>query len=169
METNFNKIAIQDFNSIFHLIGDEWMLITAGNKESFNCMTASWGTMGILWHKPITTIFIRPTRHTLSFINKNDYYTLCFFKPEHKDILTFCGTKSGKNTDKIKSTGLDVQSTELGNIYYNQAWLVVECKKIYADEIYPDKLIYNDMVDTIYPSRDFHKMFIGEIVNCWMK
>jgi len=65
--------------SVFKLIGDDWMLVTSGNINSFNTMTASWGGMGVLWNKPVSYIFIRPTRYTYGFIEKSNTYTLSFF------------------------------------------------------------------------------------------
>ncbi len=59
--------------NIFNLIGNEWMLITAGTKEKFNTMTASWGAFGVLWNKNVTFSFIRPTRYTFEFIEKQEY------------------------------------------------------------------------------------------------
>lgn len=46
-------IAIKDLSeNFFEVIGKEWMLVTAGNKDHFNTMTASWGGIGFLWNKP---------------------------------------------------------------------------------------------------------------------
>ena len=96
------EISVKDLNeNFFRAIGDEWMLITAGNKEGFNTMTASWGTIGELWSLPVAICFVRPQRYTFKFMEDHDYYTLCFFKPEHHDILQFCGSNSGREVVDI--------------------------------------------------------------------
>ena len=155
--------------NIFKLIGSDWMLITAGDIKKYNTMTASWGTMGILWHKNIATCYVRPQRYTFQFMEENDFYTLSFFGLAHKEILNFCGSHSGKDTNKIKETGLDPIQTELGNIAFNQAKLVLECKKLYADSIKPENFFDKNIPTNIYAQNDFHKFYIGEIVGCYLK
>ena len=76
-----------------HLIGKEWMLVTAGTPENFNTMTASWGGIGWLWNKPVAFVFVRPERHTFGFVEREERFTLSFLGEEHRDILNFCGTK----------------------------------------------------------------------------
>jgi flavin reductase (DIM6/NTAB) family NADH-FMN oxidoreductase RutF len=160
-EISVNKIE----ENPFHLIGKQWMLITSGNAESFNTMTAAWGGFGYLWNLPVTTIFIRPQRHTFDYTEKNEFYTLCFFEKKHKNILTYCGTHSGKDHDKIKDTGLIVRETDLGNIYYEQARLVLECKKIYFDDIRPEHFV-DRLIQRNYPKKDYHRMYIGKVIKC---
>jgi flavin reductase (DIM6/NTAB) family NADH-FMN oxidoreductase RutF len=153
-------------DNFFRKLDDDWMLVTAGDKDSFNTMTASWGTFGILWNKPVSIAFIRPSRYTFEFINKHDYYTLSFFSEEHRDALDFCGNHSGRNTDKIQKTGLTPVYTEKGNVYFAQARLMIECKKLYSDDIKASSFLDKGLIEKIYPNADFHRFFIGDIVNC---
>ena len=88
------------------------MLVTAGTKEKFNTMTASWGGTGVLWGKTVAFIFIRPERYTYEFIKKCDTLTLSFLGEENKAIHKVCGSKSGRDTDKIAETGLKPVLTE---------------------------------------------------------
>ena len=90
----------------FTLINKDWMLITAGNEQSHNTMTASWGGVGELWGKYVSTIYVRPQRYTLEFVEREDYYSLCFFGPEYRQALNFCGTKSGRTLTRTRRTGL---------------------------------------------------------------
>lgn len=150
------------------LIGYDWMLITAGNKESVNTMTAAWGGIGFLWKKPVTFIFIRPQRYTFEFIEKYDDFTLCFFDDKYRNILQYCGTKSGKDVDKIKECGLTPLETSSGNIFFEQSKLVIECKKIYFDDIKPGNFI-DKKIDDLYPIQDYHRVYFGEIINCFKK
>ena len=101
------KLEVKDLKeNFFEAIGKEWMLVTAGTKEKFNTMTASWGGIGWLWNKPVAFVFIRPERYTYEFVEKNDYLTLSFLGEENKKIHAVCGSKSGRNMDKVKETGL---------------------------------------------------------------
>ncbi|MFC2115264.1 flavin reductase [Bacteroidota bacterium] len=167
MSKEFKKISPQSLNdNVFNLIGEEWMLITAGIPANFNTMTASWGTMGILWHLPVAICFIRPQRYTFEFAESSDYYTLCFLEPGNREILQLCGTRSGRDIDKVKETGLIPLTSELGNVYFEQSSLVIECKKLYADRIKEDSFIIPGLIGKNYPKKDFHKFYIGEIVSC---
>ena len=167
MSKNFKQISPEKITgNTFELIGDDWMLITAGSPENFNTMTASWGTAGILWHLPVAICFIRPQRYTFEFAESSEYYTLNFLEPGNREILQFCGTRSGRNTDKIKETGLIPLTTDNGNVYFEQCKLVIECRKLYADRIKEDAFIIPELIGKNYPKKDFHKFYIGEIVSC---
>lgn len=167
--SNFKNIELKHASNIFSMIGKEWMLITAGTEDNYNTMTASWGTMGELWFKPVAIIFVRPQRYTLGFLEKYDCFSLSFFTKEYRNILNYCGTVSGRVADKAKATGLTPVSTDLGNIYFEQARLVLECRKIYSDSLKPQKIIDAATVEKIYPNGDYHRMFIGEIIGCFAK
>ncbi|MDL2309169.1 flavin reductase [Bacteroidales bacterium OttesenSCG-928-B11] len=158
------------------LIGDQWMLISAGNQEMYNTMTASWGTLGELWSRPVATCYVRPSRHTFGFMEENEYYTLCFFDEEYREVLNYCGTTSGRDhqdKNKAEVAGLTPQFTENGTVYFKEAYLVIECKKLYADLFKKEYFTTNDILtkeSSLYPEeQDVHKFYIGEIVNCWMR
>ncbi len=153
-------------NNIFKLLDNDWMLITAGTKDSFNTMTASWGSFGILWNKPVAIGFIRPQRYTFEFANTSDFFTLSFFNEKYRDVLNYCGHHSGKSVDKVSKTGITIASTKNGSVYFTEAKLVFECKKIYSDDLKEENFIQADLVQKIYPKKDFHRFFIGEITSC---
>lgn len=166
----FNKIEPEGIkDNAFELIGSEWFLISAGTPDSFNTMTASWGTMGIFWNKPVSICFVRPTRHTFNFMEESDVYTLSFLGNENKAIHKICGSKSGRDIDKVKETGLRPVITENNSIAYEQARLVLECKKIYFDDLKPVYFLPDTIDDKIYPNKDYHRMYFGEILNVYSK
>ena len=156
-------------DNFFKAIGKDWMLITAGTKDSFNTMTASWGTIGVLWNKTVAICFVRPQRHTFKFMEDNEFFTLTFFDRGDRNILQYCGTHSGRNVDKMAETGLKPRFTDSGNVYFEQARLVMECKKLYSDHIKPDMFHIPGIRDKTYPSRDYHKFYIGEITSCMQR
>jgi flavin reductase (DIM6/NTAB) family NADH-FMN oxidoreductase RutF len=169
MENKIKTMAPENMqDNVFKLIGSDWMLITAGDLKAFNMMTASWGGCGVLWNKNICWCVIRPQRYTLTFMEKSGYFTLSFFEEKYRKELEYCGSHSGKDVDKIKKTGLTPATTNFGNIYFNEARLVVECKKIYFQDINPKNFI-DASIEQNYPAKDYHRMYIGEIVSCFKK
>lgn len=150
------------------LFKDRWCLITAGNKDSYNTMTASWGAMGELWGKDVSFIFIRPQRYTKEFVDKNELFTLSFFPDEYKKALVFCGKYSGRDYDKAKETGLTPMELE-GSISFEESNIVVVCKKIAQMDIEPESFIDPTIDPNCYPGKDYHTMYVGEIVACYIK
>lgn len=170
LASNYKTIDPEELNeNFFRLINRDWMLVTSGKSGNFNTMTASWGSTGILWNKPIAICFIRPHRYTFAFADQYDFFTLSFFENQYKDALNFCGTHSGRDTDKIQQTGLRPIETPNGSITFEQALLVLECKKLYADFLQEEHFLVKSLIDKNYPQKDFHKFFIGEIVGCYKR
>jgi len=155
--------SIQD--NVFRLIGQDWMLITAGTEESWNTMTASWGGFGVLWNRQVTFCFVRPVRHTYRFTERHRLYTLSFFGPEHRDALQFCGSHSGRDVDKAAATGLKPVAGPDESIFFEQARLVLECRKLYHHDIEPAAFL-DPSIETEYPDKDYHRMYVGEVVRC---
>ena len=149
--------------NVFDRIGKEWMLITAGKPEKFNTMTASWGGVGVLWNTNVTFSFVRPSRYTYTFMEQEKYYTLSFFGADCRRALQFCGSKSGRDVDKAAATGLTPVFDEQAP-YFSQAKLVLVCRKIYRSEMKPEGLL--DPADDArwYPEKDYHTLYVGEIV-----
>jgi flavin reductase (DIM6/NTAB) family NADH-FMN oxidoreductase RutF len=170
MKDNFKEISANEFNAnVVRLIGSEWMLITAGDTESYNTMTAAWGGIGFLWNIPVVFIFIRPQRYTYEFVEKNENFTLTFFDKKYKKALSYCGTKSGRDVNKAKETGLLPIETENGNIAFEQASVIIECKKIYYDDIKKTNFIFPEIETKVYPLEDYHRMYIGRIEKIFVK
>lgn len=169
MDKLFNKIHPKDIKeNIFKLIGDEWMLITAGAIDHYNMMTASWGTAGILWRKPVVFTFIRPQRYTYEFMEEHAHFSLSFFPEEHKDLLNLCGTTSGRDLNKMNIDGLTAMETPNATIGFQEAKLVLECRKIYFDDIKPEFFQVFD-IEKVYPQKDYHRLYVGEILQAWEK
>lgn len=173
-QSRYNKIAPKKLSdNVIELIGDEWMLVTAGNKDSLNTMTASWGSIGNIWGRPAAFMFIRDTRYTYQFLKQEDGYTLSFFDKEYKEALTICGTKSGKDTDKIKEAGLTPIETPSGLKSFAEARMIIECKKMFVQELdynnFTDNYKEKIMEETYNNEPSKHQLFISEITNIWIK
>ena len=142
--------------------------MTAGSESKFNTMTASWGGVGVLWNTDVAFTFIRDSRYTLEFMDNSEYYTLSFFGGNYMKELAFCGTNSGRDVDKISATGLT--PVHDGNItYFEQAELVLVCKKVYKQKMTSDYFIDKSIIDKTYPTKDWHEMFVGKIVSVLKK
>lgn len=160
---NWKTISVSEWNcNLFDRIGKDWMLVTAGTPEKSNTMTASWGGAGILWNKPVAFSFIRPQRYTLEFIEREEYYSLAFFGEGYRDALSFCGTKSGRDFDKWKETGL-TPAFDLAP-YPEQANAVLICRKLYRQDMTPESFLDPELLGKNYPNKDYHRVFVGEIV-----
>lgn len=155
-----------DFN-VFSAISDQWMLITAGTPEKCNTMTASWGGLGVLWGVPMATAYIRPQRYTKQFVDENEYFTLAFFSEDYRKQLSLCGTKSGRDVDKVKECGFTVRAGEGGAPYFEEADLVLVCRKRMVMRMDPDAMPA-DVKEKWYHD-DYHYMYWGEIVEALQK
>lgn len=145
----------------FKLFDKDWTLITAGQPDKFNTMTASWGGVGVLWQKPVGTIYVRPQRYTREFIERETHFTLSFFDETYRMALNVFGACSGRDIDKVKTSGL-TPVVDAGAIYYREARLVLVLKKIYHHDIDPANVHNFDLSD-IYAAKDYHRLYIGEI------
>ncbi len=154
--------------NIIKMLSEDWMLITAGNNSQFNMMTASWGGLGFLYEKPVTYCFINPTRYTYQLMEKNDTYTLSFYTEAYRNALQYCGSNSGKDTDKVKGAGLTPITTPLGSKAFSEAWLIIECRKLVSQSLTPEAINNNELQQK-WMGKQLHKMYIGEIINVWVK
>jgi len=162
----FRQIRPTDItDNVFKLLDKDWMLVTAGNLGDYNTMTASWGHLGILWNLPVAIAYIRPQRHTYGFANRFDEYTLSFFPERYRIALQFCGTRSGRDHDKAAETGLTPVQTERGNVIFQEARLVLECRKIYQDDLKKKNFLVPEIAAKNYPKNDFHRFFMGQVVH----
>jgi flavin reductase (DIM6/NTAB) family NADH-FMN oxidoreductase RutF len=150
-------------------IGDEWMLISAGDvsgdRSNWNTMTAAWGGLGVLWGRNVAFMFIRPVRHTFSFANANPLFTLSFFDKSSRNALEIAGSKSGRDIDKAAACALTPIVFADGALAFKEAAEIIVCKKLYTHDFDPAGFL-DPLIDSeCYPARDYHRMFIGEVIS----
>ena len=145
------------------MISDDWALLSAGDEKGFNSMTVSWGGIGELWGKDVAFIFVRPQRYTKEFIDKTDLLTLSFFGGEYKKELALCGKKSGRDIDKMKETGFTPVFSD-GTVYIGEAENVLILKKLAVTQMTPDIFLDKTIDEDCYPNKDYHIVYIAEIV-----
>lgn len=169
--TNIPATDIKD--NVFKLVGQDYTVITAGNDSLYNSMTASYGGWGQLFDKPTTWCFLRANRYTLEVIKKEQTYTMSYFADNYKDQVLFFGSKTGRNSEKMKENTLTKVSTPSGNISYKEARLIIECKLIQVTSVNPDDFYTEEgrrfVVDASKESNEYHKVVFGEITNVWIK
>ena len=152
--------------NLIKAISDEWMLISAGDENGYNMMTASWGFAGEMWGNDSIVAMIRPQRYTMEFVDKNDYFTLSFYG-DNKDIHKVCGSKSGRDVNKTELTGLTPTFSD-NTIYFDEARLVLICKKQYVSRLEEDCFIDKEPLKW-YNDKDYHYMIIGKIEKVLVK
>jgi len=152
----------------FQMIGKQWMLITAGDEEKCNTMTASWGGLGIMWSKPTATAYIRQSRYTKEFVDNSDYFTLTVFDESYRDKLMYLGRTSGRDEDKIAKAGLTPYYVD-GTVGFEEARMILVCKKVFEQYMGPENFICKENIEKHYPDNCFHSMYLGEITKVLVK
>ncbi len=151
----------------FEMIGKDWMLITAGDSNKYNTMTASWGGLGVLWNKNVVFAFVRPQRFTYDFLNDSEYFSCSFFSEDYREALAFCGKYSGRDVDKAKECNLTPAFAENAP-YFEKADTVIVCKKLYVQDMTEDSFFDKSLLSN-YSNDDYHRVFVGEIVKVLKK
>ena len=146
----------------FDLFNKSWALVIAGPINNHNSMTVSWGELGTLWRKDVATIYIKPCRYTHQFMENNEFFVISFFDEEYRKALSIMGTKSGRDADKDKLSGLTPISHNETTIY-KEAKLTLVCKKIYQHDMVLEN-IPQEAVETYYKEESAHTMYIGEVI-----
>lgn len=160
----FVKISPKEISeNPIKLIGQDWMLISAGSPEKFNSMTASWGGIGFMWNKPVAFAVIRPTRYTFEFVESRKRFTLSFFSQNYKKALGIFGSKSGRDCDKAAESGLTPFFTESGAPAYEEAKLILDCSAIYSQTLDESAFLDSEALKKWYSSDPLHKLYVAEI------
>lgn len=162
----FKEISPKEIETnLIKAIADEWMLISAGDNEGYNMMTASWGFAGEMWGNDSVIAMIRPQRYTMEFVDKKDYFTLSFYG-DNKEIHKICGSKSGRDVNKTELTGLSPVFAD-DTVYFDEARLVFICKKQYVGQL--KKEDFTDKEPLKWYNDDYHYMIIGKIEKVLVK
>ena len=162
-------------HNVFRLIGEEWMLISAADPDTGrpNTMTASWGSLGYLWGKPVCTCFIRPQRFTYGLAEKTDRLSFAFLPEAYRGALKYCGAHSGREGDKFAAAGLtpclyrepdgDALPGDILPVPYPaEARMVLIGRKLYADDLKENCFLDTGLLGN-YRQKDYHRFYICEI------
>ena len=149
-----------------YLWNTQRLLLTAGDFTAgrFNTMTVGWGSLGTMWGRPFAQVVVRPGRHTFQFTEQYDTFTLSVLPARLEPAWRLLGTKSGRDGNKIAEAGLTpIAATRVAAPCFAEAELVLECRKIYWDDLAPEHFL-DPAIDQHYPNKDYHRIYFGEIL-----
>ena len=157
----------------FSLIAEEWMLVTAGAPGDWNTMTASWGGFGHLWNRDVAFVFVRPTRHTYGFMERESRFSLSFFGPGMRKALALCGSLSGRDVDKAQAAGITPRAFDAAGgadsanvVAFEEARLVLALRKLHAQDLDPACFV-DPSINDHYEALDWHRLYVGAIEAAW--
>ena len=145
------------------------VLLTTALEGKVNTMTIGWGHIGIEWGRPIFVAYVRESRFTKEYLEKTGEFTVNIPLTDcDKNILACCGTKSGRDMDKIAHLGLDLEAPETISVPgIRQLPLTLECKVIFRQD-QPLGGIEQDVIQRYYSQGDPHTAYYGQILNAYI-
>ncbi len=144
-------------------------LLAAGDRSSCNAMTISWGSLGTLWNRPVCTVYVRPQRYTFNLLEKQEGFSVCVMGEGYYQQLQYCGSKSGRDTDKLKDCGFTVTYGAMDTPVIQQAQLVLVCRKLYTQDLDPLQMLDQSIRDAVYPQGGFHRCYTGQVEEVYIK
>lgn len=163
----YKEIDVYEYMNVIVKELKKGVLLTTKKDGKVNTMTIAWGSIGIEWNKLIFTALVRQSRHTLGML-ESGAFTINIAMDDRKKEIAYCGTKSGRDTDKIADMGFTlVDGRKVDVPAIKQFPLTLECKIIY-EQLQDEDAIPQKVLDTMYPQRDLHSMFYGEVVAAYI-
>lgn len=156
---------------VFDIFNNQWALVTAGTPDHFNTCTIAWGSLGTIWGRKnegrfsIVTVYVNPDRYTWEFLKQYDRFTVSFYPEECRKALGYLGSHSGRDEDKVASSGLMPKELN-GCVTFEEAQLTFVCRKIYQAPFEREGLS-DDINNGIYADWQPHWMFMGEIIEAY--
>ena len=134
-----------------------------------NPMTIGWGQVGIVWGRPVFTVFVRKSRYTFECVRSSETFTVNVPRADElKDALILCGTKSGRDVDKVVEAGLTmIQGRTVDTPIINECILNYECRIIARTQQVKEDFSSDEVLAQYYPKPDHHLVILGEIVDAY--
>ena len=155
---------------IFSVFGAQPPLLTAGDKNCCNTMTIGWCQLGRLWGKPVCTVYVRPERHTYTFMESHDYFTVSVLPEDAKKTIAYCGSKSGRDCDKIKDCDLHLVYGAGDAPFFREAEWAMVCKKLYVQDLKAEAVLDEGTILPYYGEKgQWHRAYIGEVVQAYQQ
>jgi len=160
---SFKEIKFEELDiKLFDFWSKDWVLVTAGDKEKANTLTAGWGGFGVFWGKNAVSVYIRSERYTKEFMDKNERFSITSFGSGNREQLAYLGKVSGRDGDKIKAAGFTTEFD--GEVpYVCEGNIVLICKKLVNAPLLPDTFLDKANDEKFYPKKDYHTLYIAEI------
>jgi len=145
---------------------DRVLLVSQGKTGLPNVMAIGWGTIGIIWRRPVFMVLVRPSRYTYKLIEETGEFTVNIVPPKLKEVVQYCGTVSGRDYDKFKEKQLTpLPSSKVKVPIIKEGILHFECRVIHKNDLIPSEL-EKSIIPELYPKGDFHRFYFGEILAC---
>lgn len=142
------------------------LLASCGEKGLPNAMAIGWGTIGIIWRKPIFVVLVRPSRYTYRLMEETGEFTVNIAPPELKEVVQYCGSVSGRDHNKFREKGLTaIPSKKIKTPMIKECLLHFECRVVHKNDLIPSEL-ETSIIPALYPKGDFHRVYFGEILAC---
>ena len=169
MKTQNIKIT-DDFEEFYKALDSNGAFLVVRDKSGkTNLMTIGWATLGIVWHEPIMTVFVRPSRHTFELMENAEHFSVCVPVNKLEKELAFCGSKSGRNMDKFKEFGLTPANGQTpGTSIVEECDIFYECEIVHATNVLEETLEHS-IKGAYYPNGDFHAIYFGKVSAAYRK
>ena len=155
---------------ILHVFGRQPPLLTSGDKTGLNTMTIGWCQLGCVWNLPTCTVYVRPERYTYQFMESHDYFTVSVLPADRKKDMAFCGTKSGRDVDKVKECGLTLRYGTGDAPFFEEAEWVLVCRKLFVQDLEASCVKDERVFKSYTPAMcGWHRAYIGEVVEAYQK
>jgi flavin reductase (DIM6/NTAB) family NADH-FMN oxidoreductase RutF len=142
------------------------VFLTVATKRQTNVMTIGWALVGILWQKPVMMVAVRNSRHTFGLIEEAESFTVSVPMKGMNKELELCGTRSGRAFDKFTECKLATRKAQkVRSPVLDIAGYHYECRRLYKSALDPTML--DRELDDLYPKKDYHTLYFGEIVACY--
>ncbi len=141
--------------------------LTVKADNEVNTMTIGWATIGFIWKREVFMVAVRDSRYTFQLLEKTDNFTVSIpLDASFKDAVLFCGSKSGRDYDKFKECNLkqraprhvDSPLIDIPGVHY-------ECRIVYKSPM--DNALLDSRLEALYPQKDYHTLYFGEILDCY--
>ena len=167
------KLHPADFKTltpeVFRVFGTQNALLTAGDRDVCNTMTIGWCQLGRLWSIPVCTVYVRPERYTYAFMESHDYFTVSVLPLSDRQTAQVCGTKSGRDIDKIRECGLTLCYGAGDAPFFDEAEWVLVCKKLYAQDLNEACVLDESVLQHYGAKGGWHRAYTGEVVEAYTK
>ena len=155
------------FHETLAKLDDDGILLVAGDPP--NPMTIGWGTIGHIWNKQIMTVLVRPVRYTYNLMESVKDFSICVLPDQYKKQLSICGTKSGRDLDKIAACNFSLEKCKTADAFFiSGSTIFFECRIVHKHFLDPATLD-TAIVKRNYPKKDFHMVYYGELLVIYRK
>lgn len=161
-----NRDFMQDADAVMAQIR-RGAFLTVQCGKNVNTMTIGWATIGIIWQLPVFMVAVRDSRYTFELIEKASSFSVTVpFADNFKKEVLFCGTKSGRDYNKFKECRLELKSgQQIESPVIDIPGIHYECRIVYKSAM--DSTFLDTSLEKLYPAKDYHTLYFGEIAACY--